>query len=84
MKVKNIAFSGVMAAILMAGAANAAVKVASQGYVDSKAATAQAAAEATAASALSGAVSTLNTEIGKKANGQRNKEKEYYRAVYEF
>ena len=38
MKVKNIAFSGFMAAILMgaAGSANAAISVASQGYVDSK------------------------------------------------
>ena len=36
MKVKNIAFSGVMAAILGATSANAAVTVASQGYVDSK------------------------------------------------
>ena len=36
MKVKNIVFSGVMAAILGATGANAAVTVASQGYVDSK------------------------------------------------
>ena len=36
MKVKNIVFSGVMAAILGATSANAAVTVASQGYVDSK------------------------------------------------
>ena len=36
MKVKNIVFSGVMAAILGATSANAALTVASQGYVDSK------------------------------------------------
>ena len=36
MKVKNILFSGVMAAILGATGANAAINVASQGYVDSK------------------------------------------------
>ena len=36
MKVKNIVFSGVMAAILGATSANAAVTVASQGYVDSR------------------------------------------------
>ena len=36
MKVKNIMFSGVMAAILGATGANAAINVASQGYVDSK------------------------------------------------
>ena len=36
MKVKNIVFSGVMAAILGATGANAAVTVESQGYVDSK------------------------------------------------
>ncbi len=36
MKVKNIVFSGVMAAILGATGANAAINVASQGYVDSK------------------------------------------------
>lgn len=36
MKVKNIMFSGVMAAILGATSANAAVTVASQGYVDSR------------------------------------------------
>ena len=36
MKVKNIMFSGVMAAILSATGANAAISVASQGYVDSK------------------------------------------------
>ena len=36
MKVKNIVFSGVMAAVLGATSANAAVTVASQGYVDSK------------------------------------------------
>ena len=36
MKVKNIVFSGVMAAILGATGANAAVTVASQGYVDSR------------------------------------------------
>ena len=36
MKVKNIVFSGVVAAILGATGANAAVTVASQGYVDSK------------------------------------------------
>lgn len=36
MKVKNIAFSGVMAAILGATSANAALTVASQDYVDSK------------------------------------------------
>lgn len=36
MKVKNIVFSGVMAAILGATGANAALTVASQGYVDSK------------------------------------------------
>lgn len=36
MKVKNIMFSGVMAAILGATGAHAAISVASQGYVDSK------------------------------------------------
>lgn len=36
MKVKNIMFSGVMAAILSATGASAAINVASQGYVDSK------------------------------------------------
>ena len=36
MKVKNIMFSGVMAAILSATGASAAISVASQGYVDSK------------------------------------------------
>lgn len=36
MKVKNIMFSGAMAAILGVTGANAAVTVASQGYVDSK------------------------------------------------
>ena len=36
MKVKNVVFSGVMAAILGATSANAAVTVASQGYVDSR------------------------------------------------
>ena len=36
MKVKNIVFSGVMAAILGATSANAALTVASQGYVDSR------------------------------------------------
>ena len=36
MKVKNIVFSGVMAAILGATSANAALTVAAQGYVDSK------------------------------------------------
>ena len=36
MKVKNVVFSGVMAAILGATGANAAVTVASQGYVDSR------------------------------------------------
>ena len=36
MKVKNVVFSGVMAAILGATSANAALTVASQGYVDSK------------------------------------------------
>ena len=37
MTVKNIMFSGVMAAILMAGAnAHAAVEIASRGYVDTE------------------------------------------------
>ena len=42
MKVKNVVFSGFMAAILMSatGTANAAISVASQGYVDAKVGTA--------------------------------------------
>ena len=50
MKVKNIVFSGFMATILSAGAANA-INVASQGYVDSKVGT------------VSTAVSTLESTV---------------------
>ncbi len=52
MKVKNIVFSGVMGAILMgATGANAAINVASQGYVDSK------------VGAVSTAVTDLSTSV---------------------
>ena len=52
MKVKNIVFSGVMGAILMgATGANAAINVASQGYVDSK------------VDAVSTAVTDLSTSV---------------------
>ncbi len=63
MKKTNIAFSGVMAAILIgAGAANAApVKIASQQYVDTKVGDVS-----TTVSSLSGQVETLGTKLGSK------------------
>lgn len=62
MKVKNVVFSGFMAAILMSatGTASAAISVASQGYVDSKVSTATSAATS-AVSALADTVAANKT-----------------------
>lgn len=66
MTVKNIMFSGVMAAILMAGAnAHAAVEIASRGYVDTEVAKK---ADATEFSTLKGVVENADTGLATKAS----------------
>ncbi|MBQ3039760.1 MAG: hypothetical protein IJD41_04355 [Alphaproteobacteria bacterium] len=66
MTVKNIMFSGVMAAILMAGAnAHAAVEIASTGYVDTEVAKK---ADATEFSTLKGVVENADTGLATKAS----------------
>ncbi|MBE6459521.1 MAG: hypothetical protein E7009_00875 [Alphaproteobacteria bacterium] len=66
MTVKNIMFSGVMAAILMAGAnAHAAVEIASRGYVDTEVAKK---ADATEFLTLKGVVENADTGLATKAS----------------
>lgn len=66
MTVKNIMFSGVMAAILMAGAnAHAAVEIASRGYVDTEVAKK---ADAQAFTELKGVVENADTGLATKAS----------------
>lgn len=66
MTVKNIMFSGVMAAILMAGAnAHAAVEIASTGYVDTALKTK---ADASDLTALQGVVENADTGLATKAS----------------